>query len=951
MSEQPYAYPFDPTGTATSNRIINERHTINPPDYTDFYFVVPLAGPFFKENLVVRHWPSGRELIEGVDFVLGYQFLSASRATAKPVYGAISIYDRELTGVLEVTYNTLGGQWTINEVTAAEMLSNATNNPRITTWEQVVEQPATFPVIDHEWDLVDLVGASEVVDALAAIQQAIADGGSGTNVVTQHINDENNPHNVTKAQVGLSLLQNYPVASINEGNEGLLNTRYMTPIRVKDAIGSQVGDAFSAHAGDFENPHQVTKVQVGLGQVQNYPIADLATARAGTSGVHYMTPEGVAAFLEEEVGTGVAEHINRQDNPHMVTQAQVGLGSVPNFPMATVAIAEAGNAPDYFMSPYHTKLLVNELVSTPLANHISDFENPHSVTKTQVGLGSVQNYAIASEAEAKAATALDKYMTPYAVRLTINELVGGSIGEHPNDLNNPHQVTKAQVGLSSVENYPMATAPIMDTGTSTAHYLSPKVVADYIAAGVASDLSSHENRIDNPHQVTKAQVGLGNVDNYATAGEPDARAGTRSDLFVTPQGAKWAIDAFISGNYGNLSNRLNTLETTQTSVSQDLTDHVANLANPHNVTLDQLNAFSRGEVENLLLQKLDVNGVAQDSVRLDGLTRDEIVASIETEASDTYVTNVEITQLTNNLTTSFEDGMWELNGGNVIRLQVGSLSSVFTQTTDRILDFDGTSTSRWLAVGTGGLAAFSTDNGLNWTAIATGVTEDIAYVRFVTEATWVMATVSGVIYQSNDAGINWTQVATLGEVITSLMINAPSDVYAIGTTKMLRSQDGGTTFLAADDLSAAPLINDAAITAAGEVYLATNGGLYLWTSPGPATSVTGISSSVQLDHVETDTDGHIVAVETGGIHHRYSAINTAWQQIDHTRQLKELIVDGYNLWAAITLDDRVIRSINGGRDWAEVPTTPTTVALWSIGTGDTGWLVGGAGGDLFLAID
>lgn len=40
----------------------------------------------------------------------------------------------------------------------------------------------------------------------------------------------------------------------------------------------------------------------------------------------------------------------------------------------------------------------------------------------------------------------------------------------------------------------------------------------------ASDLSAHEARVDNPHSVTKTQVGLSNVDNTSDANKPVSTA-------------------------------------------------------------------------------------------------------------------------------------------------------------------------------------------------------------------------------------------------------------------------------------------------------------------------------------------------------------------------------------------------------------------------------------------
>lgn len=67
-------------------------------------------------------------------------------------------------------------------------------------------------------------------------------------------------------------------------------------------------------------------------------------------------------------------------------------------------------------------------VNDALTNHKNDKTNPHGVTKTQVGLGSVENYGIANSAEAKAGTASNKYMTPARVKEAIEGLGVGSDG-------------------------------------------------------------------------------------------------------------------------------------------------------------------------------------------------------------------------------------------------------------------------------------------------------------------------------------------------------------------------------------------------------------------------------------------------------------------------------------------------------------------------------------------
>lgn len=354
MTQQSYAYPFDPTGALSSNLISNEQHTISPPDYSDHYFVVPLVAPFFGDSLKVVHYGSGRELVEGVDYALAYQFNEATQALAQPVYGALSIYQRDLAGVLELTYQTVGGVWAINEQTAIELLANALTNPRITTWEQVVETPYKFPVIDHEWDLVDLVGASDLVAAIDRITQAIYDDPEGTGeggAISGHVLDFENPHQVTKAQIGLPFVPDWRPATITDVQEATAGNRFVPPNLIPHAIDALIRGDLNAHIDDTDNPHQVNKVQVGLGQVQNYPVADLTTAQEGMSNEHYLTVAMGRAQIEAMFGDDVLTHASRQDNPHGVTKEQVGLGLVQNFPMATRPEIDEGISTSAYISP------------------------------------------------------------------------------------------------------------------------------------------------------------------------------------------------------------------------------------------------------------------------------------------------------------------------------------------------------------------------------------------------------------------------------------------------------------------------------------------------------------------------------------------------------------------------------------------------------------------------
>lgn len=171
-----YDYPFDPTGTASTNLISNEVHTITAVNASDYHTIMPRYAPFFETNCVVTFKDSlnvTRTLTNGTDFYFTHSFISASKACATPVYGSITFLDNTLAGTVYVTYQTLGGLWTLDTATIASILANKSKNPRTTAWEQVVDLPIAFPVIDHEWDLVDMVGVSELITHLDEIRDAI----------------------------------------------------------------------------------------------------------------------------------------------------------------------------------------------------------------------------------------------------------------------------------------------------------------------------------------------------------------------------------------------------------------------------------------------------------------------------------------------------------------------------------------------------------------------------------------------------------------------------------------------------------------------------------------------------------------------------------------------------------------------------------------------------------
>lgn len=91
---------------------------------------------------------------------------------------------------------------------------------------------------------------------------------------------------------------------------------------------------------------------------------------------------------------------------------------------------------------------------------------------------------------------------------------------------------------------------------------------------IESNLTSHINNKNNPHQVTKEQIGLSNVDNTADVDKPISTA-TQS-----------AIDA----------------------VKEEINTHINNKDNPHNVTVEQIGAIPTGGLKTINGNSLEGEG-------------------------------------------------------------------------------------------------------------------------------------------------------------------------------------------------------------------------------------------------------------------------------------------------------------------------------------------------------
>lgn len=170
----------------------------------------------------------------------------------------------------------------------------------------------------------DLLGGAPdaALDTLLELGEAITDNDSEIAAIIQTLATKldiatfeafvartDNPHSVTKGQVGLGLVENYGITdSVSDGSQtkyasakGLKTAYDLAALARSESLDSQqlegntlaevialaqdglANDAdLQSHIGDTENPHNVTKTQVGLSKVENKTVAEILASDAVT---------------------------------------------------------------------------------------------------------------------------------------------------------------------------------------------------------------------------------------------------------------------------------------------------------------------------------------------------------------------------------------------------------------------------------------------------------------------------------------------------------------------------------------------------------------------------------------------------------------------------------------------------------------------------------------------
>lgn len=149
-----------------------------------------------------------------------------------------------------------------------------------------------------------------------------------------------------------------------------------------DVIEASAAGATDQHLRDFNNPHRVTKAQVLLGLVQNFGMATAQEAIQGVRADAYVSPATMKAAIDAQAIVPLNAHIRATGNVHGMVAADINLGNVPNYPAATPTQAVDVTNSTTLMTPYTTALLIQRLQNTQRIDELENKINQHIADTT-----------------------------------------------------------------------------------------------------------------------------------------------------------------------------------------------------------------------------------------------------------------------------------------------------------------------------------------------------------------------------------------------------------------------------------------------------------------------------------------------------------------------------------------------------------------------------------------
>lgn len=325
-----WKYGLDLTGKNPDNRVSGEVHTV---PFDNKWAFATNYGPFYSDSVVVRLKSTGVALTQGADFECLYLYADATQASGKPVTAVLHILDKSINDDLLIDYQVVGGLYSSNAYALEELIALLEIDNRAVSWLNITNKPVTFPPAPHLHPATDLYGFEHLVDAINDLTSAVLLGDTASHeqiylriaTIKKQLQD----------QIDANQLANTKRMDQLEADLDAVDTRLTTAL---NALSSVV----STHINNKNNPHEVTSTQTqsvptsrtvnGKALTQNIVLSagDVGAYSKAETDTRVVALQNADTQLQNNINganNNINAHVNRRDNPHGVSWSQTD--SVP----------------------------------------------------------------------------------------------------------------------------------------------------------------------------------------------------------------------------------------------------------------------------------------------------------------------------------------------------------------------------------------------------------------------------------------------------------------------------------------------------------------------------------------------------------------------------------------------------------------------------------------------
>ncbi len=231
-NQKPIHLPLDWTGSSPLNLIQNETHELAP---IPLKVIKPQYAPFYKKGVSITVTDASGSTYRLED-ITDYQCIelvaNETKETGLEIYRFILITRQNISGTIAITYQSLGGQQNGSVQNTLQAANAAVATDVKVPWSEVHDKPMGFTPKAHAQDVEDIYGMEYLKDALARVSADLTNTANSRkrelNAAIQalikewisirktpaadlspHLNNYSNSHGLSKAQIGLSDVENF----------------------------------------------------------------------------------------------------------------------------------------------------------------------------------------------------------------------------------------------------------------------------------------------------------------------------------------------------------------------------------------------------------------------------------------------------------------------------------------------------------------------------------------------------------------------------------------------------------------------------------------------------------------------------------------------------------------------------------------------------------------------